>query len=86
MKKFKADIMRWDYKRTPEDLEAIERFRAHEHEFNLDVGGLEERYSEARRFTEQYFGGKYFVDVEEYCCMCSVTSLYRYVGEDELNN
>lgn len=72
------DVRSWLHKKTAEDERAIAIFEAHKHEFALDEGGQLSRYEEARKFTEQYFKGTpYAVKVEEYCCMCTVTSLYR---------
>lgn len=68
----------WSDKCSEEDKRAFEVFQKHQGEFRLDVGSLLERDAEARRFTEQYFSGtQYFAYVEEYCCMCTVTTLYK---------
>lgn len=64
-----------------EDIPAWEIFKAHENEYNLDIGELTERYKEAERMTNDLFTGTpYYVEVEEYCCMCTVSTLYKRVS------
>ena len=63
-----------------EDIPAWEIFKAHKNEYNLDVGGLDERYKEAEHMTNDWFANTpYYVKVEEYCCLCTVSTLYKKV-------
>lgn len=73
----RKNIMRWDAQLSEDDKYAKTLFEKHKNEFGLDVGSLDNRYKEAKRFTDTYFSGtSYSVEVEEYCVMCTETSLF----------
>jgi hypothetical protein len=74
----KTHIYSFYAEKTLEDLKAIEVFEKHRNEFDLDTGSLDYRFDEAERFTREYFEGTpYSVEVDEYCCNCTVTTLYK---------
>jgi hypothetical protein len=55
-------------------------FREHKHEFHLDQSPKYDPYDEVKRFNEKYFNGtKYAVHVEESCCFCTETGLYKII-------
>ena len=59
----------------PNILDEIKvEFKNHEHLF--DIGGLDERYDVAKKFTEDYCTDTpYYAAVDEYCANCTVTRL-----------
>lgn len=62
-----------------DDLRAIQLFEQHREEYHLDTGSnINDRYRAAAKMTKEVFGGtRYYVEVEEYCCMCTVSKLWR---------
>lgn len=65
---------------TLEDKKALEMFDKHHHEFYLDRAPKFDPYDEAKRFNEKYFKGTpYSVEVDEYCCYCTVSVLCKTI-------
>ena len=49
---------------------------------NFDIGGLEERYVQEQIFNDKFCVGmysNYYAEVEEYCVMCTVTTLRKKI-------
>ena len=66
--------------KSKEDIYIMRLFN--EFSTNFDKGGLEERYSQKRIFTDKFCVGmysNYYAEVEEYCVMCTVTTLRKKI-------
>lgn len=82
-----GDRLGYDYEyvetidnKSKEDIEIIRLFK--EFSKNFDRGGLEERYVQKRIFNDKFCVGmysNYYTEVEEYCVMCTVTTLRKKI-------
>ena len=75
-------LANWKHKYglSEEDKKAIQTFLDHKNEFELDQAPKFDPYDEAKRFNEKYFKSTpYMVHVEESCCFCTETCLYKII-------